>query len=413
MTGIIDVVDATISQARTLLGTGQPATPRPPIAPSGAPQQAQQWNGTAAANASTVSDLLHVTRGQLTDAQTRAIIAMSTGPDIAHTGHTGLDVIEADWQADKDRLGPFSDTPEGQAALITAAMDRLGETQSLVVETSGQYSIAGDAVRQALGDLPDPEEPTAPGDAPAPEDADPTDPDATDLPEDDRPKSPGDAPPDAATLMASSEPDLLHSAAAGQPQAAMMPQAMPMGAGSPMGGMPSGGMPSGGMPAGGGMPQGLQSMLQPLTQAAETLGNGDTAQQGDTDRDRDPSTGAQVVKNADRALGLPYVWGGGNTTGPTGGGFDCSGLAQWAVAQATGGEVMLPRQTYDQIRVGQTIAPGDARPGDLIFSNFSSRGPEHVQIFAGDGRVIEAQQNGVPVKYSNAPSGHIVIKRVT
>jgi cell wall-associated NlpC family hydrolase len=131
------------------------------------------------------------------------------------------------------------------------------------------------------------------------------------------------------------------------------------------------------------------------------------------DTDSDAHTGSKVVQNADHALGLPYIWGGGNTNGPTEGGFDCSGLTQWAVAQATGGQVLLPRTTYDQIHAGHTVNPTNARPGDLIFSNFSAPGvPEHVQIYAGDGRVIEAQQTGTPVKYSRAPSGDIVVRRV-
>ena len=51
-----------------------------------------------------------------------------------------------------------------------------------------------------------------------------------------------------------------------------------------------------------------------------------------------------------------------------------------------------------------------------MFSNFSRRGPEHVQIFAGRTdagvpMVIEAQQTGVPVKFSRL-SGPAVFRRV-
>lgn len=414
MTGIIDVVDSTIGQARTLLGTGQPATPPPPHQPNGTPPQPQQWTGTAANRASTVTDLLHLTRGQLTHAQTRAIIAMSVGPDIAHTGHSGLDVIEAGWQSEKNLLGPYADTPEGQAALIEAAMGRISDTQSLVVETTNQYGIAGDAIREALGDLPNPEDPTESGDAPTPEETATTDPELTDLADHDLPDDLETSTSTDVMMASRTAPDVLHSAAVDPSQAAAMAQGMPMGSGMPMGaGMPMGGMPGGGMPTGGIPAGGLQSMLQPLTDAAESLGaENPTQADRDHDRDHDPSTGAKVVEHAERGLGLPYIWGGGGATGPTGGGFDCSGLAQFAVAQATDGQVILPRQTYDQIKVGQTITPSEARPGDLVFSNFSSRGPEHVQIFAGHGQVIEAQQSGVPVKYSNAPTGHIVVKRV-
>ena len=87
--------------------------------------------------------------------------------------------------------------------------------------------------------------------------------------------------------------------------------------------------------------------------------------------------------------------------------------ASLSLREIDDGRVLLPRTTYEQIHVGERVDPSDARAGDLIFSNFSSPGvPEHVQIYAGDGKVIEAQQSGVPVKYSNAPTGSIVVKRV-
>ncbi|WP_280454017.1 C40 family peptidase [Nocardia brasiliensis] len=129
------------------------------------------------------------------------------------------------------------------------------------------------------------------------------------------------------------------------------------------------------------------------------------------------ATGARVVDAARSALHLPYVWGGGSLTGPTGGGYDCSGLTRMAVYQATGGHMELPRTTYDQIKLGQRVAPGHEAPGDLVFSNFSARGPEHVQIYAGrdssgNAMVIEAQQSGVPVKYSPYNPAGAVVKRV-
>ncbi|MDA3641948.1 MULTISPECIES: C40 family peptidase [Mycobacterium] len=116
--------------------------------------------------------------------------------------------------------------------------------------------------------------------------------------------------------------------------------------------------------------------------------------------------GADAVAAARSALGLPYVWGGGGALGPTNGGFDCSGLTQYAIARATGGRVMLPRTTYDQIRCGTAVPLGALQPGDLVFSNFSAPGvPEHVQLYIGGGQVIEAPQQGQPVQISPLPSG--------
>ena len=86
------------------------------------------------------------------------------------------------------------------------------------------------------------------------------------------------------------------------------------------------------------------------------------------------SLAEKIVDKARTAIGLPYVWGGSS---PSQGGMDCSGLCQWAYGQCG---VSIPRVTYDQIKKGKRISnKSDLKPGDLIFSRFSSPGvPEHV-----------------------------------
>lgn len=131
-------------------------------------------------------------------------------------------------------------------------------------------------------------------------------------------------------------------------------------------------------------------------------------------RNWDKSRGGRAAQVADGALGLPYIWGGGGAGGPSGGGFDCSGLTQYAISQATNGEVVLPRTTYDQIYAGERINPRDVRAGDLVFpaASFSSRGPEHVQLAAGNGMVIEAPYSGATVTYSPMPASAVVVRVV-
>jgi peptidoglycan DL-endopeptidase CwlO len=126
----------------------------------------------------------------------------------------------------------------------------------------------------------------------------------------------------------------------------------------------------------------------------------------------DRTAGGRAVGAADAWIGTPYVWGGGGSGGPSGGGFDCSGLTQYAVAQATHGEVVLPRTTYEQIYAGERVHPRDVKPGDLVFpaSSFSSRGPEHVQLAAGHGMVIEAPYSGSTVKYSEMPPSAVIVR---
>ncbi|MEC3920209.1 C40 family peptidase [Nocardia sp. CDC160] len=124
------------------------------------------------------------------------------------------------------------------------------------------------------------------------------------------------------------------------------------------------------------------------------------------------TAGGQAVRAASSWLGSPYVWGGGGVHGPSGGGFDCSGLTQYAVARATDGRVVLPRTTYDQIHSGVRVPMQDVRPGDLVFpaGSFSARGPEHVQLAAGHGMVIEAPHSGASVRWTPMPSKAVVVR---
>lgn len=126
----------------------------------------------------------------------------------------------------------------------------------------------------------------------------------------------------------------------------------------------------------------------------------------------DKSAGGRAVQIANSSVGTPYAWGGGGAQGPSGGGFDCSGLTQYAVAQASHGGVILPRTTYGQIHSGYRVPVQDVQPGDLVFpaGSFSMRGPEHVQLAAGNGMVIEAPHSGSTVRWSRMPANAVVVR---
>ncbi|MGF7121268.1 NlpC/P60 family protein [Rhodococcus sp. BE178] len=108
--------------------------------------------------------------------------------------------------------------------------------------------------------------------------------------------------------------------------------------------------------------------------------------------------GGAVVQLAMRYLGLPYVWGGGNISGPSMGGFDCSGLTSFAVFAASGGKVALPRTSETQWGVGTEIPMAAAQPGDLVFGNWQAGGPGHVGIYMGNGMMVHAPTFGDVVK---------------
>ena len=119
---------------------------------------------------------------------------------------------------------------------------------------------------------------------------------------------------------------------------------------------------------------------------------------------RGRGTALRAVQYAETKLGCPYVWG---ATGPRT--YDCSGLVVDAYAHAG---VRLPRMTYDMIRVGTPVDRADVRAGDLVFSDFSGRGPEHVQLAVSSTKVIEAPTPGGHVQYSGFPHGRVVVKRI-
>lgn len=118
--------------------------------------------------------------------------------------------------------------------------------------------------------------------------------------------------------------------------------------------------------------------------------------------------GGAIVAAAEKWLGLPYVYGGGGPGGPTYGGFDCSGLTQYAVYQATNGQVLLPRTAAEQRLAGVSV-PRDLaqmQPGDLIvFDVPNDPAPwGHVGIYIGGGQMINATHPGSTVKIESITS---------
>jgi cell wall-associated NlpC family hydrolase len=99
-----------------------------------------------------------------------------------------------------------------------------------------------------------------------------------------------------------------------------------------------------------------------------------------------------AVRAALSRLGRPYVWG---ATGPNQ--FDCSGLTQWAYAQAG---IHLDRTTYQQINEGIPVPRSQIRPGDLVFPNSG-----HVQLSIGNNLVVEAPHAGATVRVSALGAG--------
>ena len=101
----------------------------------------------------------------------------------------------------------------------------------------------------------------------------------------------------------------------------------------------------------------------------------------------------QAIAYAEAQLGKPYAWGG---TGPDA--FDCSGLVMEAYASA---DVTIPRTSQAQWAQLPHVAPGDQRPGDLVFfpgADGTWTAPGHVGLVLGPHRMVEAYATGYRVR---------------
>ncbi|MCL5408435.1 MAG: LysM peptidoglycan-binding domain-containing protein [Candidatus Omnitrophica bacterium] len=110
-----------------------------------------------------------------------------------------------------------------------------------------------------------------------------------------------------------------------------------------------------------------------------TNSNSETSQ---TDNNFFASIGHKIIQYADTFLGTPYVYGGTSRDG-----IDCSGLTQ-RVYKEIG--INLPRTAAEQYRYGHPIHLAEAQPGDLIFFHFGGYYIDHVGIYIGNNRFIQA-----------------------
>lgn len=140
--------------------------------------------------------------------------------------------------------------------------------------------------------------------------------------------------------------------------------------------------------------------LAELTAGAATAG---TSSAGPSVRTPSASAkdGDDVVADARRYLGIPYLWGG---TDPAKG-LDCSGLVQRVFADLG---VDLPRVVADQRNAGTPVpSMKQAKPGDLLVF-----GSHHIGIYVGGGRMLHAPKRGDVVKIAPVYDTPSRIRRV-
>lgn len=110
---------------------------------------------------------------------------------------------------------------------------------------------------------------------------------------------------------------------------------------------------------------------------------------------------AKMIREAEKYLGYPYVWGGASPSTS----FDCSGFVSWVINNCGNGW-NVGRQTADGLRsCCAQVSPSQAKPGDLIFfqGTYNTPGASHVGIYVGNGMMIHC---GNPIQYTSIESAY-------
>ncbi len=108
-----------------------------------------------------------------------------------------------------------------------------------------------------------------------------------------------------------------------------------------------------------------------------------------------------AVAAAEAQVGWPYVWGGESRAE---GGFDCSGLVDFAYAAA--GFPLPGRPTAaDLWRLSAPEPAAALAPADLVFVGAAAGAPHHVGMYVGDGMVVVAPHTGARVRFEPLAAG--------
>jgi hypothetical protein len=116
-------------------------------------------------------------------------------------------------------------------------------------------------------------------------------------------------------------------------------------------------------------------------------------------------TGSEIIQEAEKYLGVKYILGANSKKA-----IDCSGLVQSVYRDAFG--IILPRHSWDQKKIGKSVAVEKAVSGDLVFMINEKKGTKHVGIWEGsksggniihaslsEGEVVRQKMEEVLVKY--------------
>jgi len=108
---------------------------------------------------------------------------------------------------------------------------------------------------------------------------------------------------------------------------------------------------------------------------------------------------AAIIKEAEKYLGYPYVWGGSSPSTS----FDCSGFVSWVINHSGWDVGRLGAQGLCNICT--PVSSANIKPGDLVFftGTYDTPGVSHVGIYVGNNIMIHC---GDPISYANLNSNY-------
>ncbi|USK61852.1 C40 family peptidase [Peribacillus asahii] len=105
------------------------------------------------------------------------------------------------------------------------------------------------------------------------------------------------------------------------------------------------------------------------------------------------SSSTELVKEAEKYLNVPYVWGGSTPKG-----FDCSGFLNYVFKESS--NTTLPRTVSEIYKKGTKVSA--PKVGDLVFFETYKPGASHAGIYIGNDQFIHSSSSkGVGISSMN------------
>ncbi|MFF5032086.1 C40 family peptidase [Nocardia salmonicida] len=309
------------------------------------------WDGQAVDAATSKALRVQTSSATLSDNGTEMATVVDQAAAYVETGQKELDGIVNSFLSQVSALSPTLGTPAGLTAVVSSAIDHIGQGMGVVGRVQDEMSTQTAAIQELT---------------PAPS--------STTL---------ANVSSGASNLVSSASSSGLLSTAASTGSTVL--SAMGSGLSTAMGGSNSStskstttGGTGAGTGTGGSTGSSAGSSTGSGTGVKITLPDGSTVEAPNEEA-------ATAVRSAIGAVGTPYVWGGNDPQS----GIDCSGLTQYAYGEAG---VELPRLAQQQHIGHPQVSPGDLMPGDLAVWD------GHVAMVVGNGQLVEA---GDPVSISS------------